>query len=168
MKKKLIIQVHAQNLESCPTQSFISPIVITVKRDHYVKLAMNSKVHIESTQKKQISASTSLWLKIGLNIWIDYSDSCALSADKECFPGSEETFQHMFFVCQCRKDDQAYEHTKAKSGQDTMLVAEAQKTRKEVKMAIKNDRFVFDRIVFNSEQFSLDKKFKKRRTRTRQ
>ena len=41
--KSLIDQGHFVKLDSCSDKQFISPIVITVKKDHTIKLAMDSK-----------------------------------------------------------------------------------------------------------------------------
>ena len=41
--KSLIDQGHIVKLDSCSDKQFISPIVITVKKDHTIKLAMDSK-----------------------------------------------------------------------------------------------------------------------------
>ena len=49
LQKKLIIK-----LNSCSDKNFISPIVITVKRDKTVKLALDSKILNKSIHKKNI------------------------------------------------------------------------------------------------------------------
>ena len=42
--KKLSEQGHIEKLQACSVKNFISPIVITVKKDKSVKLALDSKV----------------------------------------------------------------------------------------------------------------------------
>ena len=42
--KKLIDEKHMINLSSCPDKYVISPIVVTVKKDQTIKLALNSKL----------------------------------------------------------------------------------------------------------------------------
>ena len=42
--KKLLAEKNFTNLNCCSDKSFISPIVITVKRDKTVKLALDSKI----------------------------------------------------------------------------------------------------------------------------
>ena len=42
--KKLLEEGHIEKLNNCSDQYFISPIVITVKRDQIIKLALDSKV----------------------------------------------------------------------------------------------------------------------------
>ena len=39
--KKLLDEKHFEKLNSCSDKNFISPIVVTVKRDKTVKLALN-------------------------------------------------------------------------------------------------------------------------------
>ena len=41
--RSLIDQGHIVKMEKCSDQQFISPIVLTVKKDQSIKLAMNSK-----------------------------------------------------------------------------------------------------------------------------
>ena len=48
--KKLLEEGHIEKLNNCSDQYFISPIVITVKRDQTIKMALDSKVLIY-TQK---------------------------------------------------------------------------------------------------------------------
>ena len=42
--KKLLEEGHIEKLNNCSDQYFISPIVITVKRDQTKKLALDSKI----------------------------------------------------------------------------------------------------------------------------
>ena len=52
--KKLSDQGHIEKLQACSDQNFISPIVITVKKNESVKLTLDSKV-LNKTIHKQIS-----------------------------------------------------------------------------------------------------------------
>ena len=51
--KKLLDEKHIIKLNSCSNKNFISPIVITVKRDKTVKLALDSKILKKSIHKKK-------------------------------------------------------------------------------------------------------------------
>ena len=51
--KKLIDEKHIINLNSCSDKNFISPIVIQVKRDKTVKLALDSKILNKSIHKNK-------------------------------------------------------------------------------------------------------------------
>ena len=51
--RSLIDQGHIICLEKCSDQQFISPIVITVKKDQSIKLAMDSKQINNSIQKNK-------------------------------------------------------------------------------------------------------------------
>ena len=49
--EKLLEQGHIQNLEECSDKYFVSPIVITVKKDGSVKLALESRELNKQVQK---------------------------------------------------------------------------------------------------------------------
>ena len=51
--KKLLEEGHIGKLNNCSDQYFISTIVITVKRDQTIKLALDSKVIIKSIHKNK-------------------------------------------------------------------------------------------------------------------
>ena len=51
--KKLLDEKHIIKLNSCSDKNFISPIVITVKRDKTVKLALDSKILNKSIHKNK-------------------------------------------------------------------------------------------------------------------
>ena len=51
--KKLSDQGHIEKLQECSDKNFISPIVITVKKDKSVKLALDSKVLIKAIHKNK-------------------------------------------------------------------------------------------------------------------
>ena len=51
--KKLSNQGHIEKLQECSDQNFISPIVITVKKDKAVKLALDSKVLNKAIHKNK-------------------------------------------------------------------------------------------------------------------
>ena len=51
--KKLLDENHIIKLNTCSDKNFISPIVITVKRDKTVKLALDSKILNKSIHKKK-------------------------------------------------------------------------------------------------------------------
>ena len=51
--KKLLDEKHIIKLSSCSDKNFISPIVITVKRDKTVKLALDSKILNKSIHKNK-------------------------------------------------------------------------------------------------------------------
>ena len=51
--KKLLDEKHIIKLNSCSDKNFISPIVITVKRDKTVKLALDSKILNKSMHKNK-------------------------------------------------------------------------------------------------------------------
>ena len=51
--KKLSEQGHIEKLQECSDKNFISPIVITDKRDKSVKLALDSKVLNKAIHKKK-------------------------------------------------------------------------------------------------------------------
>ena len=51
--KKLLEGGHIEKLNNCSDQYFISPIVITVKRDQTIKLALDSKVLNKSIHKNK-------------------------------------------------------------------------------------------------------------------
>ena len=51
--KKLSDQEHIEKLQECFDKNFISPIVITVKKDKAVKLALDSKVLIKAIHKNK-------------------------------------------------------------------------------------------------------------------
>ena len=50
---KLIDQKHIIKLDKCSDKQFISPIVITVKKDQTVKLALDSKMIINYLHKNK-------------------------------------------------------------------------------------------------------------------
>ena len=50
---KLMDQNHIMKLDKCSDQQFISPIVITVKKDQTVKLALDSKKNIKFIHKNE-------------------------------------------------------------------------------------------------------------------
>ena len=50
--KKLLAEKHIIKFNSCLDKNFISPIVITVKRDKIVRLALDSKILNKSIHKK--------------------------------------------------------------------------------------------------------------------
>ena len=52
---KLIDQKHIIKLDKCSDRQFISPIVITVKKDQTVKLALDSKKNQQIYPQKQVS-----------------------------------------------------------------------------------------------------------------
>ena len=54
--KKLSEQGHIEKLQECSDENFISPIVITVKKDQSVKLALDSKILNKSIHKKMPNA----------------------------------------------------------------------------------------------------------------
>ena len=49
---KLLDEKHIIKLSSCPDKNFISPIVVTVKKDQIIKLALDSKVLNKAIHKK--------------------------------------------------------------------------------------------------------------------
>ena len=49
--KKLLDEKHIKKINSCSDKNFISPIVITIKRDIAVKLALDSKILNKSIHK---------------------------------------------------------------------------------------------------------------------
>ena len=51
--KKLFQQGHIEKLQECSDKNFISPIVITVKKDKSVKLALDSKILHKSIHKNK-------------------------------------------------------------------------------------------------------------------
>ena len=51
--KKLLDEKHIIKLYSCPDKYFISPIVVTVKKDKTIKLALDSKVLNEAIHKNK-------------------------------------------------------------------------------------------------------------------
>ena len=51
--KKLSQQGHIEKLQECSDKNFISPIVITVKKDKSVKLALDSKILNKSIHKNK-------------------------------------------------------------------------------------------------------------------
>ena len=51
--KKLLDEKHIIKLNNCSDKNFISPIVITIKRDKTVKLALDSKILIKSIHKNK-------------------------------------------------------------------------------------------------------------------
>ena len=51
--KKLSEQGHIEKLRECSDKNFISPIVITVKKDKSVKLALDSKVLNKAIHKNK-------------------------------------------------------------------------------------------------------------------
>ena len=51
--KKLLDEKHIVKLSSCPDKYFISPIVVTVKKDQTIKLALDSKVLNKAIHKKK-------------------------------------------------------------------------------------------------------------------
>ena len=53
--KKLAEQRHIEKLQERSDKNFISPIVITVKKDKSVKLALDSKILNKAIHKKQVS-----------------------------------------------------------------------------------------------------------------
>ena len=44
VKKKLLEEEHIEKFNNCSDHYFISPIVITVKRDQTIKLALDSNI----------------------------------------------------------------------------------------------------------------------------
>ena len=51
--RKLLAEKHIIKLSSCPDKYFISPIVVTVKKDQTIKLALDSKVLNKSVHKNK-------------------------------------------------------------------------------------------------------------------
>ena len=51
--KKLSEQGHIEKLQKCSDKNFISPIVITVKKDKSVKLALDSNVLYKAIHKNK-------------------------------------------------------------------------------------------------------------------
>ena len=51
--KKLLVEGHIEKLNNCSDQYFISPIVITVKRDQTIKLALDSKTLNKAIHKNK-------------------------------------------------------------------------------------------------------------------
>ena len=51
--KKLLVEGHIEKLNNCSDQYFISPIVITVKRDQTIKLALDSKTPNKAIHKNK-------------------------------------------------------------------------------------------------------------------
>ena len=51
--KKLLVEGHIEKLINCSDQNFISPIVITVKRDQTIKLALDSKTLNKAIHKNK-------------------------------------------------------------------------------------------------------------------
>ena len=51
--KKLLAEGHIEKLNKCSDQFFISPIVITVKRDQTIKLALDSKTLNKAIHKNK-------------------------------------------------------------------------------------------------------------------
>ena len=51
--KKILDEKHIKKLNSCSDKNFISPILITVKRDKTVKLALDSKILNKSIHKNK-------------------------------------------------------------------------------------------------------------------
>ena len=51
--ERLQTEGHIEKLSSCSDEHFISPIVITVKKDHSIKLALDSKVLNKAIHKKK-------------------------------------------------------------------------------------------------------------------
>ena len=51
--KKLLAEKHVIKLSSCPDKYFISPIVVTVKKDQTIKLALDSKVSNKAIQRNK-------------------------------------------------------------------------------------------------------------------
>ena len=51
--KKLLAEKHIIKLSSCPDKYFISPIVVTVKKDQTIKLALDSKVLNKAIHKNK-------------------------------------------------------------------------------------------------------------------
>ena len=56
--KNLLDEKHIIKLNSCSDKNFMSPIVITVKRDKTVKLALDFKIFNKSIQKINIKCLT--------------------------------------------------------------------------------------------------------------
>ena len=55
--KKLLAEKHITKLNSCSDKNFITPIVITVKRDKTVKLALDSEILNKSIHKNEYQMS---------------------------------------------------------------------------------------------------------------
>ena len=51
--KKLLIEKHIMKLSSCPDKYLISPIVVTVKKDQTIKLALDSRVLNKAIHKNK-------------------------------------------------------------------------------------------------------------------
>ena len=51
--KKLLVEGHIEKLNNCSDHNFISPIVITVKRDQTIKLALDSKTLNKAIHKNK-------------------------------------------------------------------------------------------------------------------
>ena len=50
--KKLLGEKHIIKLSSCPDKQFVSPIVVTVKKDQTIKLALDFKILNKAIHKK--------------------------------------------------------------------------------------------------------------------
>ena len=55
--RKLLAKKHIIKLSSCPNKYFISPIVVTVKKDQTIKLALDSKVLNKAIHKNKYQMS---------------------------------------------------------------------------------------------------------------
>ena len=59
---KLLQQVHIEKLEECSDKKLVSPIVITVKRDGSVKVALESRDLNKQVHKNKYEMSKSSWI----------------------------------------------------------------------------------------------------------
>ena len=60
--KKLLDEKHIVKLSSCPDKYFISPIVVIVKKDQIIKLALDSKVLNQAIHKNKYQMPTLICL----------------------------------------------------------------------------------------------------------
>ena len=51
--EKLLNEGNIEKLSNCSDQFFISPIVITVKKDHFIKTALDSKILNQAMHKNK-------------------------------------------------------------------------------------------------------------------
>ena len=69
--KKLIDKKQIKKLKKCSDENFISPVVITVKSDQSIKIALDSKILNDAIHrnKYQMQSIDHLIDKIGIKIW---------------------------------------------------------------------------------------------------
>ena len=84
---KLLEEGHIEQLNNCSDQYFISPIVITVKRDQTIKLALDSQILNNSIHKNKYQMPNIETLMDSLSQII--TDFKTEPADKICFSTSD-------------------------------------------------------------------------------